>query len=495
MRKDNFLTFVDVMRTQSEKYSNKTAYAFYDDSGKVQKKLSFNAVERASRELAAHLLTFCETGNRALILCPAGADYVISFLACLQAGIVAVPAYPPANNRHMDRLLSVAEDCDADLIISNSVTTEKLLKMADSSTLLKDRQLIAMDKEFESSADINLPLVKPEELAFLQYTSGSTGNPKGVMVTHGNLIANSLVIQRAMQQDDSSIGVSWLPPYHDMGLIGGILQPLFSAYTMHFLFPVTFLKNPYQWLKLISEVKATISPAPNFAYDLCLERVSEDQGKALDVSNWKVASNGAEPVRVETLKAFAEKFSVCGFKHESFLPCYGMAETTLMVSGVAVEERAAYLALDKVAFSNGQCLPDKSSEYKFSSSGRVDEGFKALIVNPENTEVVNGMEQGEIWLQGDSVAAGYWKNESATKETFQAYTADGRGPYLRTGDLGFLSGEQLYVSGRLKDLIIVGGRNYYPQDIESVVESSHTALAQGSCAAFSVDYQGQEALV
>ncbi|MCA9261148.1 MAG: AMP-binding protein, partial [Planctomycetales bacterium] len=352
--------------------------------------------------------------------------------------------------------------------------------------------------EEELAAQWRRPDVHGETLAFLQYTSGSTGTPKGVMLNHANLMHNSAMITYAFEHSRSGSGCFWLPLYHDMGLIGGLLQPIYMGRPNTLFSPTHFLQKPVRWLQAVSQSGATISGGPNFAYDLCVEKVTAEQKRTLDLSRWSLAFNGAEPVRADTMRRFADAFAECGFRYEAFYPCYGLAEATLIVAGGYKQVAPVVQKFDIASLE----------QHRVVSVERETEGARALvgsggnlldqtivIADPETLEPCGENEVGEVWVNGPSVAQGYWRRPEQTQETFQARLANGRGPFLRTGDLGFLREGELFVTGRLKDLIILRGVNYYPQDIEASVESAHQGVKIGAGAAFTVGEEARERLV
>jgi len=349
----------------------------------------------------------------------------------------------------------------------------------------------------DASCQVVVP--SPDTLAFLQYTSGSTGKPKGVMVSHGNLLHNLEILKLAFGHSDKTVGVNWLPLFHDMGLIGKVLEPLYVGLPCIHMSPVAFGQKPIRWLQAISRYQGTISGGPSFAYDLCVNKITPEEKATLDLSSWEVAFNGAEPVRSSTLERFSSAFADCGFRKEAFYPCYGMAEATLLVSGgvtretpVLIEVSGSSLERNLVVTSNGET----GDKREIVSCGRAWLDEKIAIVDPESLTQCPDNQVGEIWVSSSSVAMGYWRKPEQTEETFKAYLADtGEGPFLRTGDLGFLQDGELFVTGRLKDLIIIRGRNYYPQDIESTVEQSHPSLRENCSAAFSVDVDSDIVLV
>jgi acyl-CoA synthetase (AMP-forming)/AMP-acid ligase II len=440
------------------------------------------------------------TGSRALLLYPPGLEFVGAFFGCLYAGVVAVPAYPPRRNQNMSRLQAIVASSQATV----ALTTTSLLSRVES-RFTKEPELaqlpwlttdnIASDQaQAWQQADVSR-----NTLAFLQYTSGSTGTPKGVMVSHGNLLHNSAVIHKSFADTPNSRGVIWLPHYHDMGLIGGVLQPLYVGMPIVLMSAVMFMQKPWRWLQAISHYKATTSGGPNFAYDLCLRKITPEQRASLDLSSWEVAFTGAEPVRAETLEQFAATFADCGFRREAFHPCYGMAETTLMVSGGLRNAPPVIRQVDGAALERNQVVTATSNQEitrTLVGCGQSLLDQKIVIVDPEFLTPCPANQVGEIWVSGSSVAQGYWNRREETEQAFHAYLADtGDGPFLRTGDLGFLQDGELFITGRIKDVIIIRGQNHYPHDIELTVEKSHPALRSGCGAAFAVEVKGEERLV
>jgi acyl-CoA synthetase (AMP-forming)/AMP-acid ligase II len=343
------------------------------------------------------------------------------------------------------------------------------------------------------------PLLRSDTLAFLQYTSGSTAVPKGVLVAHNNLLHNLDLMHRHCEQTPESHMVSWLPPYHDMGLIGGILFPLYEGFPSTLMSPLAFLQRPFRWLQAISREKATISVAPNFAYDLCVRKTTPEQRATLDLSRWGLAANGAEPVREETLKRFTDAFKPSGFREEAIFPCYGLAEATLMVASGKLATSPLVQVVERWALEQNRVIAANAGDEdtcKLVGYDLIMPDEKIEIVNPETLIRCPEGLVGEIWIASPSVASGYWNKAEETQNTFQAYLADtGEGPFLRTGDLGFLQDNQLFITGRLKDLIIIRGRNHYPHDIELTVEQCSPAIRPGCCAAFSIDTAGKEQMV
>ncbi len=527
-------TLVELLQIRAERHPEKRAYSFFLDGDKKEVQISYAELEQKARAIASLLQKKRLQGERALLLYPPGLDYIVGFLGCLYAGAIAVPAYPP-NPKRLEQTLppleTIVKDSQAKVALttSNILSSIKLLgkgsqilgslskvpflKRAVNKTgatnvpkesfqSLAALNWIATDNlEIELAEDWKQPTIDSETIAFLQYTSGSTGMPKGVMVCHRNLLHNLAAIAEGMDISSRSEGVIWLPIYHDMGLIGGVLQPLYLGFPCNLMSPLAFLQWPIRWLNLISRVKdrEVISGGPNFAYNLLIRKVKPEHKETLDLSNWRVAFSGAEPVRAETINRFSEAFASCGFRKEAFYPCYGLAEATLIVSGIPVNEVPQVAHVDKSALENNEVkIVDENSDNSLAlvSCGTSIPGQKVVIANPETRQICRPGEIGEVWVKGPSVTLGYWNKPEQTEETFHAYLADERdGPYLRTGDLGFMHQGQIYITGRLKDLIIIRGRNYYPQDIEYTVENSHESLRPGCGAAFSVEVNGEEKLV
>jgi acyl-CoA synthetase (AMP-forming)/AMP-acid ligase II len=410
-------------------------------------------------------------GERALLLYPAGLDFIAGFLGCLYAGVVAVPVYPPRRNRSMTRIQAIADDAEAKVALTTDIVLSRVEDLIDDSPHL--RQLTWLDTRHVPAGMERrwvLPDIHGETLAFLQYTSGSTGTPKGVVLNHANLVHNSALIAHAFEHTRTSLGVFWLPSYHDMGLIGGILQPIYVGRPNVLMSPMTFLQKPFRWLSAIARFHATSAGGPNFAYEHCIQKVTPEQRKQLDLSSWKLAFNGAEPVRAETLRRFAETFAPCGFRAEAFYPCFGLAEATLIVSGGYVAKPPIIRSFDSAALTQGkvqEVAGGSPTARDLVGCGQTLPDQKIVIAHPEKKTTCPPNAIGEIWVSGPSMAQGYWNQPDVTETTFHAHLQDtGDGPFLRTGDLGFMLDGELFVTGRLKDLIILRGVNYYPQDIE-----------------------------
>ena len=491
-------TWVDVLRYRTLRQPEQVAFTFLPDGEIVGESLSYRELEERSRAIASQLQALGLSGERALLLYPPGLDYLVAFFGCLYAGVVAVPAYPPRNQRNTPRIQAVVADAQASIALTTTAILSQVQSLLAEKTD-RDLQWLTTDSLASGIEDSwQEPFINTDTLAFLQYTSGSTGTPKGAMLSHGNLLHNAAMTYRLMGHSPNSKFISWLPTYHDMGLIGGILQPLYGGFPCILMPPATFLQRPYRWLQAISRYKGTTSGAPNFAYELCIHKITPEQQEQLDLSSWDVAFNGAEPIHQDTLERFSTKFAACGFRPSAFYPCYGMAEATLMVTGSCKTTPLVIKTIQKTALENNQAIAasPENENCTLVGCGQTLPDQQIIIANPETCTSCLPTEVGEIWVSGPSIGHGYWNRLEDTEETFRAYLADtGAGPFLRTGDLGFLDNGELFVTGRAKDLIILRGRNLYPQDIELTVERSHPALRLGSSAAFAVEVGNEERLV
>lgn len=490
---------VDLLRHRAAHQAQDRAFSYLTDGESDEIRWTYEELDRRSRAIGAWLQSRGMEGQRALLLYPAGLEFIAAFFGCLYAGVVAVPAYPPRRNRSLNRIQAICDDAEAKIALTCQDVLERVQEVLDETPSLKSVTWKATDQlERGLENDWRSPDVHGDTLAFLQYTSGSTGTPKGVVLTHANLMHNSALISYAFEHTRSVHGVFWLPSYHDMGLIGGILQPLYIGQWNVLMSPVSFLQKPLRWLQAISKYRATISGGPNFAYDLCVRKISPAQRKNLDLSSWNLAFNGAEPVREETIESFVEAFGPCGFRREAFYPCYGMAEATLIVSGGFKTAPPVIRSFDAQALEKNHvvdALDEEEGARALVGCGGTLLDQQIVIVNPDTLTRCAADEVGEIWVAGPSVAQGYWKRPEESQHTFHAHMADGNGPWLRTGDLGFMQDGELFVTGRMKDLIIIRGLNHYPQDIEFTVERSHPFLRGGAGAVLTVEVGGRERLV
>ena len=493
-------TLLDLLRLRADLQPDFLAYRYLQDDGTEGDSLTYPELDRRARGIGAWLEAHGARGERVLLLYPSGLDYIAAFFGCLYAGAVAVPAYPPRLNRPVPRIQAIVADSQAKFALTTSSILHNIEQRFEQSPDLQALSWLNTDQVAPGSeAEWRDPNINADTLAFLQYTSGSTSQPKGVMLTHGNLMHNLKAIQRGFQIDGNDSGAFWLPSYHDMGLIGGILEPLYIRCTSTLMSPVSFLQKPFRWLDAISKYKVTTSGAPNFAYDLCVDKITPEQLDTLDLSAWKLAFCGAEPIRPETLERFARTFEPVGFRASSFYPCFGMAESSLIVSGGDGPSAPRTFTIDRKALERDAVVEvprEDANALTMVNCGKSIVDQKIVIVNPSTLTRCAENEVGEIWVAGPSVARGYWGLEEETQRTFGAFVADtNEGPFMRTGDLGFLQNDELFITGRLKDLIIIHGSNHYPQDIELTVEASHSALQSSSGAAFSVNENGKEQLV
>ena len=499
LRVDSTCGFARCLRAAALAVPTKRAFTFLGDGGERSASLTYAELDSQARAIGA-LLQLVADGGRVLLLIPPGLDLVAAFFGCLYAGAVAVPVCPPSSSRTLPRLQTLLEDARPVV----ALTTESLLRRLEGNFRATPgldgiRWLTVEGIDAGLAEGWRPPAIDTDTLAFLQYTSGTTSVPKGVMVSHGNLLYNEQLIQQACNHGPDSIFVSWLPLYHDLGLIGNVLQSVYVQASCVLMAPVAFLQRPLRWLQAVSEYRATTSGGPNFSYSLCVRRIPPQERESLDLSSWQVAFNGAEPVRRETLERFAEAFAPCGMSRSALYPCYGLAEATLMVSGSRPSCGAVYGSFAAPALERNEVVtvPDGGPKARsLVSSGRPLEGLTVAIVDPETGAPCPAGRVGEIWVAGPSVARGYWNRPKATLQVFGSLLPGvGEGLFLRTGDLGFLHDDELFISGRLKDLIIVRGRNLYPQDIELTAERAHPVLRTGYGAAFSIDAAGEERLV
>ncbi|MDU9405875.1 non-ribosomal peptide synthetase [Pseudomonas sp. zfem004] len=486
-------SLVQALAQRAEQTPERIALRFLADAPGEQAVLSYRDLDQRARIIAAALQARAGFGERAVLLFPSGPDYVAAFFGCLYAGVIAVPAYPPesARQHHQERLLSIIDDAQPRLLLTVGALCESLQGLE---ALVGENApvLLAVDSlDPQLAEQWREPALANDDIAFLQYTSGSTALPKGVQVSHGNLVANEQLIRQGFGIDlnPDDVIVSWLPLYHDMGLIGGLLQPIFSGVPCVLMSPGYFLARPQRWLQAISEYGGTISGGPDFAYRLCSERVSEAALAGLDLSRWRVAYSGSEPIRQDSLDTFAEKFARCGFQASSFFASYGLAEATLFVSGSRRGQGIGALELDAEAFAANRAEPGQGSV--LMSCGYPQPGHAVRIVEPQQLQVLGDNLVGEIWAGGPSIAHGYWRNPEASARTF--VEMDGQ-TWLRTGDLGFMRDGEVFVTGRLKDMLIVRGQNLYPQDLEKTLEREVDVLRKGRVAVFAVDDQGEEGI-
>jgi acyl-CoA synthetase (AMP-forming)/AMP-acid ligase II/acyl carrier protein len=493
-------TLVELLRQRAAAMGNKQAFSFLRGNGEQEASLTYRSLHERAMAIAGELQALAPPEERAILLFPPGLDFIAAFFGCLYAGIVAVPAAVPSRNRMTSSVEAIAAASKPSLVLSTANHREHAKRTYAHGSGLSEIPWIAVDRiGLDRQYAWRDPQVGQRQTAFLQYTSGSTSVPKGVMLSHGHLLCNASLIQEAFGTTTESRAVFWLPLYHDMGLIGGVIQPVYCGGTSTLMAPASFLSRPALWLETISQQRATISGGPDFAYDLCARKISAEERAQLDLSPWELALLGAERIRPQTVEQFSRVFAPSGFRRESLFPCYGLAEATLMVSGGPRQEPPAILHVtaDSIAQNRIEIAAAQDTTCRsLVGCGENLQGQSVLIVDPQTHVSVPDGRVGEIWVQGGSVACGYYEDPKATAATFQARLADtGEGPFLRTGDLGFLHQRQLFVTGRLKNLIIIRGRNHYPEDIEQTIDSVCKGLRVGYCAAFSVDVQDHDRLV
>jgi len=499
---ERFSTLVEILRWRALQQPEQRPYTFLSDGETEADYLTHEMLDNQARSIGALLQQYQSSGQRALLLYPAGLEFIAAFFGCLYAGVIAVPL--PAPNlaqpqRTLPRLRAIISDAQPTVVLTTSAILSNAEGLFAEAPELQTMRWLATDTvDGDLAKDWRDPAATGNTLALLQYTSGSTADPKGVMISHGNLLHNSAYINRLFRLIPDSVTVTWLPFFHDMGLTNGIIQPVYKGGTCYLMPAAAFLMRPVRWLQAISRYKATISGGPNFAFEMCASRVTAEQRETLDLSHWDVAYNGAEPIRAETMRRFAATFASCGFRASALHPCYGLAEATLLVTGGSLRDEM-FRTIQVAPFEQNRVVEADASHQNSRTligSGHALHDTKIVIAHPESMTVCAPDEVGEIWVSGPSVTQGYWNRAEDTERACRAYLSDtGEGPFLRTGDLGFVKDGELFVTGRLKDLIIISGRKFYPQDIEMTVEQSHPALRPASCVAFSVDGAGEEQLI
>jgi acyl-CoA synthetase (AMP-forming)/AMP-acid ligase II len=473
-------TLAGLLEYRSQHQAERKAFTFLENGDRESESVTYRELGLRARQVGAELQRMGASGERVVLIYPSGLEFIAAFFGCHYAGASAVPVLPARHGRAMERLQSIIKDADPAVVL----TTAALLKTVTAQLNGQRSRIVCTTGMFNGVEPDSTPSpCRASDVAILQYTSGSTGSPKGVMVTHSNVLHNQKAIYELFEHTEESVMVSWLPVFHDMGLIGMILQPIYVGCSGVLMSPGAFLQDPRRWLRVMTRYGGTTTGAPNFAYDICVDRIPEHERSEFDLGRWLIAYNGAEPIRASTLERFTAAYAPYGFRPETFYPCYGLAEATLLVTGsrpcdppfVRTESH-----LVKPLVGCGRCHDDQ----------------RILTVDPESCIPVGKGQIGEIWISGQSVTAGYWHRPEETKATFGAHVATtGEGPFLRTGDLGLIVDGELYVTGRLKEIMIVRGRNHYPQDIEQTAERGHPALRPGCGAAFLADSGAGEQLV
>jgi acyl-CoA synthetase (AMP-forming)/AMP-acid ligase II len=496
-----FSSLVDLLCRRAAEQGDERAYVFLSDKGNEEAILTFGELQRRAAGVAARLRRNSDPGDRALLLFGPGLDFIIAYFGCILAGLIPVPMMLPRRNSSLDSSASIVASCSPRFLMTNArvrSTRQDVVQRFNGSQM----QWFTVDQTAEQPDEPHEVPATPssDDVAFLQYTSGSTSDPKGVMVTHGNLIENLEMIRLALGNTRRSTHVSWVPLYHDMGLILNVLQSLYLGALCVLLAPVTFVQRPLNWLRAIHEYRAEVAGAPNFAFDLCAQRFRADQMQGVDLSCWKVAFNAAEPVRADTIERFTAAFQPYGFEPRAMRPLYGMAEATLLISSGPRATSPVTRPVSLDAFRRNEIAAPAGADdtYRVIGCGESILGQRIAIVDPQTRCRLPPDCIGEVWVGGPHVCKGYWQNPAATKSTFQARIAGDRDdqPWLRTGDLGFMDAAgELYITGRNKDMMIVRGMNYYPQDIENTVYDSHPALRRHCGAAFSMLTEGGEKVV
>jgi acyl-CoA synthetase (AMP-forming)/AMP-acid ligase II len=480
-------TLVELLRERAERFPDKTIYTFLGEAGSEPAEITYGELDRRARSLAVRLATGGRPGDRVLLIYPPGIDFVIAFFAVMYAGMIAVPSYPPTRPRELARLVGVARNARPMCFLTVARVMAECAEARARTYELSCVPWLSTDVDTAANADLWRPChADADGIAFLQYTSGSTGEPKGVMVSHENILSNEEMIRSAFQHDESSIVVGWLPHFHDMGLIGIVLQPLYVNSRAILMSPSAFIRDPMRWLRAISTYRARTSGGPNFAYELCVRRFKPGVAAGLDLSSWDLAFIGAEPVRAVTVKRFTDTFAPYGFRPQAFFPCYGLAEATLIVTG-GPKGRSPILspaipAVDRANADAGLLV----------ACGAPVAGASVVVVDPSRKMVCPDDVEGEVWVAGRSVAKGYWQRERESADTFAAAIPGDDRQFLRTGDLAIRRDGQIFITGRIKDLVIVNGQNFHPQDLEAVAEALGRDFGVGAAAAFGFFADGVE---
>ncbi|MFQ5559759.1 MAG: aminotransferase class I/II-fold pyridoxal phosphate-dependent enzyme [Nitrospinota bacterium] len=491
-----------ILKERGKLFPEDPAYSFFERLEETQLSLNYFELDQKARAVAATLQKKGIRGERALLIYPTGLDFITAFMGCLYSGVIAIPVWPPTEDKSIRNLKHIIKDANPALALTNSAlkNNEQFTNFSRDSQKENNLQWIDTGEiSNDLASNYQEESVGEDDIAYLQYTSGSTSDPKGVKISHRNIIANARLIEQTYSLSRSTIGLSWLPHYHDMGLVGKILSPIYTGCQVVFTAPQTFIKRPLLWLQAISRFKATISSAPNYAYDICAslaEKARIDQ--QLDLSSWEVAISGGEPVKASTLRRFTKAFSRFGLDPKVLCPSYGLAESTLLVTGIKNNEAPVIKAFDSNSLLSSKAVAPSSGsqEKELVSSGSVTSTSGVLIVSPVTLNPCRESEVGEVWIDTPSVARGFWNNGKTNGNTFHSLLpVSGNKEYLRTGDLGFISEGHLYITGRKKDLIILAGKNYYPQDLEAVAEESHPDIRKNSCAAFQSEVDGEDQVI
>ncbi len=477
----------------------KVLFTFPETRWNSEERLTYRGLATRSETAASCLEEYAQFGDRALLLFPTGAAFWEAFVGCVTRGVVAVPLKIPNLNRYSDPLQHACADCSPSVLLTDDSTAQLLRRRADVNPYLSRLPVITPSQWRTGHQSYGGPLPSGDAIAFLQYTSGSTAQPKGVQISHDNLLANVAMIRDRMEiGEGEDSGVTWLPHHHDMGLVGSYLTTLLSELSTFCLPPEEFALNPARWLNLISEHHLTISGGPDFAYRMCVEKIGSEQLAELDLSSWRVAFVGAERLRAETISSFSDKFGCCGFQRSSFFACYGLGEATLMVTGGPAETAPLIRQFSTKSLLENQLAQPSSPKDCTSlvASGRTFTGSQVAIFDVETNQIVGDNVIGEVFVSGPSLSCGYFNQPEMNDQMFRRLSVDGEtSRFLQTGDLGFLSEGQLFITGRSKEIIIVRGKNLSPEDIEQRIIDAHDALVPGGSIAFSGDVNEEEVLI
>ncbi|MDR6116516.1 fatty acyl-AMP ligase [Sphingomonas sp. SORGH_AS_0789] len=483
-------TIIDALAFRARSIPDQTAFVHLVDGEVIEQAITYRELWSRSQSIAAYLKAFEPNGKRAVLLLDTGIEYVSWLFGLFHAGMTIIPAFPPIGSRGLSRLALICADAQPDIIVADA-------RFSNARERLNDLLPSAMPQPYW--VETTIPTGGPDctgvgpardDIALLQYTSGSTSTPKGVILTHANLVSNCENASLWMGDIRGRVGCTWLPPYHDMGLMGGILQPVYDGFSTLLINPGHFIQKPFRWLSAVSRYKVTVTIAPNFALDLCTDGISDAERSTLDLRHVRAIYCGAEPVRSRTIERFTDRFAAAGLDPATIGPCYGLAEATVLVAGKPVDKPFVSFHVDREMLSRGtiQVVDENApGACPLVSSGRPAAGVEILIVDPLELQIVPEGRIGEIWVKGDNVGTGYWRNAVASSETFGGTLPEVDGQFLRTGDLGALLEGELIVTGRLKDLIIVSGRNLYPQDIELTVEETDSRIRPNGCVAVALD--------
>ena len=488
---------IELLRVRAMREPAQRAYTFLTDDEVEVDSLTYGGLDQGARAIAGLLEQHCAKGERVLLLYPPGLEFISAFFGCLYSGTIPIP-YPLPSQRQLQRVQLIIADAQVSTVLTTSMLLPAIKRRFNESGGIPLRWLSTDDVPHEFAYAWREPVIAGG-LAYLQYTSGSTSMPKGVMVSHENVLHNVAYLDHVFDHGADSVFVTWLPHFHDMGLVYGVIVPLFKGFPCYAMTPLSIVQQPIRWLRAISRYRGTHTVGPNFAYAHCIRKIKPERCEGLDLSSWRGAINGSEPVRQETLDEFTRRFEPYGFSKTVFCPGYGLAEATLMVCGTPREAEPAFCTVraDKLGEHRVvECSTDHEQAHTLMGNGRPTFGVTLRIVHPKTLRECPADRVGEIWVGGPSVTLGYWNQPDETETKFRAHLADtGEGPFLRTGDLGFLLDRELYITGRISDLIIIAGRNYHPQDIELTVEHCHPAIRPSCCGAFSIDVDREEQLI